>query len=128
MISGIKRMFGGSEEEGHTFEKRVHREPVAVEPPSGQMEDLPSTERRGYFVPYDADVVQRQLDMVRAAIAQGGRFGDHEIPVPWLRMMLAGLEGRSIDQDAAWEGIAAPPRKDPVEESPTYQELFSRRP
>jgi len=95
-------------------------EPVAV----GQSEDSPKAELRGYFAPYNPDVTQRQVELVRAALAQGGRFGDREIPVPWLRRILAGLEGRHIDEEAMWEGIAAPPRKDPVEESAGYQELF----
>jgi hypothetical protein len=125
MITVIKRMFRGTEEGAPS---RFDREALSESGPAERSEEQSDAEHRGYFVPYDTDITKMQVELVRAAIAQGGRFGDHEIPIPWLRMMLAGLEGRPIDQDAAWEGLAAPPRKDPVEESPTYQELFSRRP
>lgn len=128
MISVIKRVFRGTEDEPTRHEREAHTELGPVGSPVERSEEQAEPERRGYFVPYDTDMVQMQVELVKAAIAQGGRFGDHEIPMPWLRMMLAGLEGRPMDQDAAWEGIAAPPRKDPVEESPTYQELFSKRP
>lgn len=125
MIGIFKRAFRGTDEEEPSWDVEEELpEPKPVETHRDQVGELPSTGRRGVFVPYDTDVVQRQVELIRAALAQGGRFGDHEIPVPWLRMMLAGLEGRPTDQDAIWEGIASPPRKEPVEESPTYQELF----
>jgi hypothetical protein len=79
------------------------------------------------YVPDGHSEVERQAEVVRAAMAQGGWFGDRVIPIPWLRRILAGLEGRRIDEEAMWEGIASPPRKDPVEESSTYQELFPTR-
>ena len=126
MIGAFKRVFRGSEE-AKPGPSWVVNERIEAEEVDGQAElpsESPQGERRGVFVPYDTDVVQQQVELIRAAIALGGRFGDHEIPMPWLRMTLAGLEGRPIDQEAMWEGIAAPPRKDPVEESPTYQELF----
>jgi hypothetical protein len=120
LISVIKRVFRSSDEKDHSFEKGMLPEPAAV----NRMEDSPAAERWGYFAPYDTDVVQQQAELIRAAIAHGGRFGDREIPIPWLRRILAGLEGSHIDEEAMWEGIASPPRKDPVEESAAYQALF----
>jgi hypothetical protein len=84
----------------------------------------PQEAQGGVFVPDGQSEVERQADVVRAAMSQGGWFGGRVIPIPWLRRILAGLEGRHIDEDTMWEGIASPPRKDPAEESPTYQELF----
>jgi hypothetical protein len=93
-------------------------------PAKEQPIERPDEAHGGVFVPDGASEVERQAEVVRVAMAQGGRFGEREIPVPWLRRILAGLEGRKIDEEAMWEGIASPPRKEPVEESPTYQELF----
>jgi hypothetical protein len=123
LIGIFRRVFRNpdDEEPQWTPERELH-ETEKIEEGADQQ-----TEHRGYFVPYDIGAVQRQVEMIRAAIGQGGKFGDHEIPVPWLRMMLAGLEGRAIDQDTMWEGIASPLRNDLVEESPTYRELFPSR-
>lgn len=46
-------------------------------------------------------------NLVRAAIAHGGAHGDHRISVPWLRMILAGLEWRRIEPETMWDGFEA---------------------
>lgn len=127
LIGRIRRVLRGSDEGdplrhiGNQLQpEALTRTPPAKEQPIGQTDES----HGGVFVPGGESEVERQAEVVRAAMAQGGRFGDREIPVPWLRRILAGLEGRKIDEEAVWEGIASPPRNELVEESPTYQELF----
>jgi len=62
--------------------------------------------------------------LVKTAIAHGGRHGDHQIPVPWLRMILAGLEFRHIEPEAAWYGFEAGVEEAPLAEIPSYDRLF----
>lgn len=67
-----------------------------------------------------------QRNLVRAAIEQGGRLGDQEIPLYWLKTILAGLEGRVVEPGEAWGSIERP---DPLEspngpEPPSYYDLF----
>ena len=127
MIGTIKRVLRGSDEENAPKQIESQLLPDAVMravPAKEETVEQPSEAQGGVYVPGDESEVERQAEVVRAAMKQGGRFGDREIPLPWLRRILAGLEGRHIDEDAMWEGIASPPRKDPVEESAAYQELF----
>ena len=37
--------------------------------------------------------------IVKASISHGGKYGVHEIPVSWLRVILAGLEGKDVGID-----------------------------
>ena len=63
--------------------------------------------------------------LVRAAIEHGGRHGDHQISVPWLRMILAGLEFRRIDPEMMWHGVEGGASDDaPMAEIPSYDDLF----
>jgi len=43
------------------------------------------------------------VNLIRTSISQGGHFGRHDIPVPWLRMTLAELEGRESTADEIWQ-------------------------
>lgn len=127
MIGRIRRVLRGSDEGDPSWRIGNQPQPDALArtaPVNEQPIEQPDEAHGGVFVPDDESEVERQAEVVRAAMAQGGRFGDREIPVPWLRRILAGLEGRKIDEEAMWEGIASPPRKEPVEESSSYQELF----
>jgi len=127
LIGTIRRVLRGSGKGDPSWHLDNQPQPDAVAraaPAKEEPIEQPDEAHGGVFVPGGESEVERQTEVVRAAMAQGGRFGDREIPVPWLRRILAGLEGRRIDEEAMWEGIASPPRKEPVEESPTYQELF----
>jgi hypothetical protein len=70
--------------------------------------------------------VEYQASLVRAAIEQGGRFHDHQIPLPWLRRILAGLEGREVGPEEVWREddptAPAPPPAGP--QPPSFHELF----
>jgi hypothetical protein len=70
--------------------------------------------------------VEYQANLVRAAIENGGKFQNHEIPLPWLRRILAGLEGREVGPEEVWrEDDPTSPFKPPAgPEPPSFQELF----
>jgi len=55
----------------------------------------------------DVDSSDYYMGIVRNAIEHGGRYNGHQIPVPWLRMIEAGLEYRRIDPEMMWEGVEA---------------------
>ncbi len=63
--------------------------------------------------------------LVRTAIQNGGKYGDHQIPIPWLRMILAGLEWRRLDPDMMWYGMDVSGQAgEPLPEIPAYDDLF----
>jgi hypothetical protein len=125
LIGRIRRVFRGPQDEELSWNPDEPFEDTleADAGPATEVVFEPSP-LGGVFAPSSTNEVERQAELVRAAMAQGGKCGDHEIPIPWLRMTLAGLEGRAIDVDAMWEGVASPVCMDPVEESPAYQSLF----
>jgi len=130
LIGAIRRALRGSDEvnaPGSIDIQLQHDTVIRAVPAKEEAPEHPDEAKGGVYVPEGESEVERQVEVVRAAMKQGGRFGDREIPIPWLRRILAGLEGRHIDEETMWEGIASPPRKDPVEESTAYQELFPSR-
>jgi hypothetical protein len=62
--------------------------------------------------------------LVRAAIENGGRHGEHQISIPWLRMILAGLEFRRIEPDMMWYGFESGIQEVPSADIPAYDRLF----
>ena len=77
----------------------------------------------GYFRG-DESLTDYYKGIVRTAIENRGRYGDHRIPVPWLRMILAGLESRDIDPDLLWYEADVGSAATPGAEGPSYEELF----
>ncbi|MDG7008505.1 MAG: hypothetical protein JRN06_09740 [Nitrososphaerota archaeon] len=77
----------------------------------------------GYFRG-DESLTDYYKDIVRTAIENRGRYGDHWIPVPWLRMILAGLESRHIDPDLLWYEADIDSAAVLGAEVPSYEELF----
>lgn len=129
MLDGFRRAVGKSKD-GSTswdievrlpFDEKVEEAGVETEPvpqymayPSQSVYD-PSNETDYYSA------------LVRASIAAGGRHAGQEIPVNWLQMILAGLEGRDDSVDT----MLLAPRLDgltPVEtEAKPYAEVFPSR-
>lgn len=73
----------------------------------------------------DVDSVEYYKDLVRTAIENGGKYGDHQIPIPWLRMILAGLEWKRIDPEMMWYGVEAGGQGgESLPEIPSYGDLF----
>jgi hypothetical protein len=63
--------------------------------------------------------------LVRTAIENGGKHGDHQIRIPWLRMILAGLEFRRVDPEMMWYGVDAGASDEvPLGDIPAYDDLF----
>jgi hypothetical protein len=63
--------------------------------------------------------------LVKAAITQGGAHDQYQMPVPWLRMILAGLEGKPIEPQKMWEGVEASSFSGgPNPSLPPYDEVF----
>jgi hypothetical protein len=54
------------------------------------------------FSPDDLDQGDYYTRVIKTAIENGGKYMGHQIPVPWLRMILAGLEHRQAGPDTLW--------------------------
>ena len=64
-------------------------------------------------------------NLIWTAIRNGGRFGNHQISIPWLRVVLAGLDSKRVDPESMWYGYeqsGAPLELLP--ELPSYDDLF----
>jgi hypothetical protein len=63
--------------------------------------------------------------IVLTAIANEGKYGEHQMSIPWLRMILAGLEWKRIDPETMWYGAEATGLDGPQGEGmPSYDDLF----
>ncbi len=77
----------------------------------------------------DVDSGEYYKNIVKTAIHNGGKYGRHHIPIPWLRMILAGLEWRQIEPEMMWYGwdVAGSGDED-LPEIPSYRDLFPSEP
>ena len=71
----------------------------------------------------------KDVDLYRsvltAAIEHGGRVGDHTLPVPWLRMTLAGLDFKLVEPEMMWYGfLSEGPGDESLSGAPGYGALF----
>ncbi|HEV2227004.1 MAG TPA: hypothetical protein VGR56_09415 [Nitrososphaerales archaeon] len=91
------------------------------------IQEIPSASRvKGEFSPNKS--MDYYAGVVRAAIAQGGRYGDHQISLPWLRKILAGLESRNVEPETLWEGVDGLGPTVPNAKIPVYDEFFPSGP
>ena len=109
MIDGIRRRFA----------KSVDGDPWDADqklgPQTAELSELPTdaavlvaaTNATGEFIPAGPDAPDYYNNLVSTAIENGGKHGDQRISIPWLRMILAGLELRPIDPEMMWEGVEA---------------------
>ena len=86
------------------------------------------TVSEGTFQPTNRDS-DYYVNLVRASIAMGGRLGDHSIPVSWLSMTLAGLEGNHAKIQSMWdflrsEGQASEDNLQAEQRQPGSEDLF----
>lgn len=129
MIDGIRRKLTSIDDEG-LWDANLDLQPEAEErtEPSADSADLLSSSRvTGEFSP-NTNMSDYYAGVVRAAIAQGGRFGDHQISVPWLRKILAGLEFRTVEPETLWEGVDGLGPSVPNARIPVYDKLFPSGP
>lgn len=125
MIDGIRRKLTSIDDDG-LWDANLDLQPEVEERTELPTEsaDLPSASRvRGEFSP-NANMSDYYTDVLRAAIAQGGRYGDHQISLPWLRKILAGLEWRNVEPETLWEGVDGLGPSVPNAKIPVYDELF----
>jgi len=107
LFKGIKEAVTKPIERDHLWEDNFELEPEvgeALETSPATITNLPSQPWESHYVPpSDNDYY---LELIRTALSQGGRRGAYEIPIPWLRMTFAGLQGQYIDPEDTW-GIEA---------------------
>ena len=76
------------------------------------------------FSPGGDDCASYYKGIVRAAISSGGWYGNHRIPVPWLRMIMAGLEDRPVEPELMWFEVEPQGSSYASPGIPSYNELF----
>jgi len=127
MIDGIRRRLGKTAA-GHTWGADEELEPEigeVTEPPGDIAVLVTATQATGQYAPEDPSAPDYYESLVRTAIKNGGRHGDHSISIPWLRMILAGLESKQIEPEMMWYGIeAGETGREPISEIPPYENLF----
>lgn len=104
MIDGIRRRFGAPPEKD-PWDPELEFEPEvedASELPTDAVVLIEAARATPGFSPGGGDLVDYYKGIVKTAIANGGKYGDHEISVPWLKMTLAGLENRPIEPEMMW--------------------------
>jgi hypothetical protein len=127
MIDGIRRRLRKAAA-GDTWGADEELEPEIEEdakPPREIAFLVTATQATGRYAPDDPSAPDYYMTLVRNAIGNGGRHGDQSISIPWLRMILAGLESKQIEPETMWYGIeAGETRREPVPEVPSYEDLF----
>jgi len=133
MIDGIRRRFGRSIDKNHwnaDEEPRPGLEDGTELPPDTAVlvaatDAAEATGAVGEYSPADENTPDYYKSLVATAIENGGKHGDHQISIPWLRMILAGLEYKRIEPDMMWYGVeAASAGEVPLPEIPSYSDLF----
>jgi len=128
MIDGIKRKLVRSIDRDPWDTEQEFEPDEATEPP-----ELPTDAADMIAAPQvapdsttnDVDSGEYYKNIVRTAIENGGKYRDHQIPIPWLRMILAGLEWKHVDPEMMWYGVeAATPGEPPLPGMPGYDSLF----
>ena len=125
MINGIRRRLTKQAlRDPWDADLELHQEEVAPELPT---DTAVITAARGVshgFSPGDGDSSEYYKGVVRTAIQNGGKHGDPRIPVPWLRMILAGLESRSVEPNMMWYEMDEENPVGTLPEIPSYEDLF----
>lgn len=127
MIDGIRRRFANAiDDDAWNADQELEPE---VEEPSCFSKDTEAIFARTQSTtePSSNDIKMADYfkGLVRTAIANGGRYPDHQISVPWLRMILAGLEMRHIEPKMMWAKVdSSSPGEGSLSEMPSHSELF----
>jgi hypothetical protein len=131
MIEGIRRR----------FEKSIIQDPWnADQEPKPEVEGntklpadtaVPVAARHGdgQFSPHDENAQDYYKNLVATAIQTGGWLEGHQIPIPWLRMILAGLEMKRIEPEMMWYEVeAGSVWSESLSRIPSYSVLFPSDP
>jgi hypothetical protein len=127
MMEGIRRFGRGSMRGGDRWDIDQELEPESeadFEFPGEKKVLVSQAKLLPRFTSSHSSGVEYQRNLVLTALDQGGKFGSHRISLPWLRMILAGLEGRNISPEAVWEGVEMPDPVQPRGQSTSYYDLF----
>jgi len=125
MIDGIRRRLTKSIE-GDAWDADKELEPE-VEESSELLPDTAEVESARIlpaYSPGDGNLAEYYKSIVKTAIDNDGKYGDHQISVPWLRMILAGLEYRPIEPEMTWYGVETDALANHPPEIPSYDDLF----
>jgi hypothetical protein len=126
MIYGIRRRLGKTDAGDHWGADDGPKPEIGDNPE--QPEDsaaLAANQASGQYAPDDPSAPDYYKILVQTAIENGGRHGYQSISIPWLRMILAGLESKQIEPDTMWYGIeAGEARGEPITEIPPYEDFF----
>ena len=127
MIDGIRRRFGrttSGDPWGADQDLNPELEEDITLPTDGAVL-VAANDAVGRYVPDDIDTPDYYKSLVQTALENGGKHGDHRISIPWLRMILAGLESKHIDPEMMWYGIeAGDAAGNQLPEVPPYENLF----
>lgn len=123
MIDGIRRKLTSIDDSLWDANLDLQPEVESIEIPTDSSDLMIASRVVGEFSP-DANKLDYYTGLVRAALAQGGKYGDHQISVPWLRNILAGLEWRNIEPEKLWEGVETSGLNAPGAQIPIYDKLF----
>jgi hypothetical protein len=123
MMDGIRRKLTSGD--GSLWDANLDLQPEveSTEFPTDSSDLLGAPRVVGEFSP-SAGKSDYYTGLVRAALAQGGRHGDLQISIPWLRNILAGLEWRKIEPEKLWEGVETSGLNAPSTQIPIYEKLF----
>jgi hypothetical protein len=127
MIDGIRRRFAKSpDQEAWNADQGLAPElEKNTQLPTDTAVLIAATHATGEFSPGDENKRDYYKVLVATAIQNGGWHGGHQIPVPWLRMILAGLELKRIEPEMMWyEVVADSSTLDPASKIPSYDHLF----
>ena len=124
MIDGIRRRLTSIDDDS-LWDANLDLQPEveSTEFPTDSSDLLGASRVVGEFSP-NANKSDYYTGLVRAALAQGGRYGDLQISIPWLRNILAGLEWRNIEPEKLWEGVETSGLNAPSTQTPIYDKLF----
>jgi hypothetical protein len=124
MIDGIRRKLMSIDDDS-LWDANLDLQPEveSTEIPTDISDLLCASRVLGEFSP-NANKSDYYTGLVRAALAQGGRYGDLQISIPWLRNILAGLEWRNIEPEKLWEGVETSGLNAPSAQIPIYDKLF----
>ncbi len=127
MIDGIRRRLGKSAEKDPWDADQELKPELEenTELPTDTAVLVAATHAVGRFSPSDVNARDHYKSLVITAIQNGGKYGSHRIPVPWLRMILAGLEYKHIEPEMMWYGVeAGASGSELLPEIPSYEDLF----
>lgn len=125
LIDGIRRRFKSMDQNAWDPDQELKPElDVTAGLPSHTAVLVSATPTAGRFSPKDENTPDYYKSLVATAIQNGGWHGGHRIPVPWLRMILAGLELKHIEPEMMWYGVEAGPPSGDSLDVPPYNDLF----